>query len=202
MVPAYTPAAMKLPGEPPTTFTIPELFASLGVGSSRNALNRALPELLLVKEALWSNLHSNREKAVFLAAAAPHSGAWLAALPITSCGLRLDDEAVRVGVALRLGLRLCVAHDCRCGAVVDEWGSHALVCKMAAARHTRHFAINDIVARSFVSAGVPVAKEPVGILKNSLMRPDGVTLIPWIRGKALAWDATIASSLADSYVEV
>ena len=27
-------------------------------------------------------------------------------------------------------------------------------------------------------------------------------MIPWSRGKALAWDATIASSLADSYVEV
>src|SRR2546425_478644 len=29
------------------------------------------------------------------------------ALPITACGLSLDDEAVRVGVALWLGLKLC-----------------------------------------------------------------------------------------------
>ena len=42
--------------------------------------------------------------ASFLAATARHSGDWLFALPIASCGLKLDDEAVRVAVGLRLGL--------------------------------------------------------------------------------------------------
>jgi len=37
-----------------------------------------------------------------------HSGDWLAALPIAMCGLRLDDEVIRMEVALRLGLDLCV----------------------------------------------------------------------------------------------
>jgi len=35
-----------------------------------------------------------RQKAVLLAAMAPHSGDWLSALPIASCGLRMDDESV------------------------------------------------------------------------------------------------------------
>ena len=144
---------------------------------------------------------SHRYKAIFLAAAAPHSGCWLSALPITACGLRLDDEAVRVGVALRLGLKLCIAHECRCGHPVDSWGTHAMVCKHAAARHTRHFAINDIIARSISAAGIPIAKEPVGIFKDSLRRPDGISLVPWSNGKQLAWDSTIACTLADSYIE-
>jgi len=44
-----------------------------------------------------------------------HSGDWLLALPIANCGLKLEDEAVRVAVEMRLGLSLCVPHKCRCG---------------------------------------------------------------------------------------
>jgi len=31
-------------------------------------------------------------------------------------------------------------------------------------------------------------------------RPDGLTLIPWQRGKPLTWDVTVAQTLVDSYV--
>jgi len=40
----------------------------------------------------------------FLAATARHSGDWLFALPIASCGLKLDDEAVRVAITSWAGL--------------------------------------------------------------------------------------------------
>ena len=158
------------------------------------------PVLDNIKEHIWANKQSDHEKAIFLAAVTPHSGAWLSALPISACGLRLDDEAVRVAVALRLGLKLCIAHDCRCGQPVDAWGTHALVCKHAAARHTRHFAVNDIIARSISSAGFPIAKEPLGVFRDNLRRPDGITLVPWLDGRAIAWDATITCTLADSYI--
>ena len=45
-----------------------------------------------------SNLTASFQRASFSAATSRHSGDWLLALPITSCGLHLDDEAVRVAV--------------------------------------------------------------------------------------------------------
>ena len=43
-----------------------------------------------------SSLSSAFQRASFLAASSKHSGGWLYVLPVTSCGMRLDDEAVRV----------------------------------------------------------------------------------------------------------
>ena len=34
-----------------------------------------------------------------------------------------------------------------------------------------------------------------------IIRPDGATLIPWTRGKPLAWDITVADTYANSYVD-
>jgi len=49
-----------------------------------------------------SSLVERSQRARFPAAQAPHSGDWLLALPIANCGLRLDDEAVRVAVPKEL----------------------------------------------------------------------------------------------------
>jgi len=140
---------------------------------------------------------------IIFAASSQHSGDWLFALPIASCGLRLDDEAVRVAVGLRLGSDLCVPHQCHCRSQVDARGLHSFVCKRckrAPGRSARHHALNDLVARSFVSVVVPVTKEPVGLIRTDGKRPDGVTLVPWQSGKSLCWDVTVTCPLADSYL--
>ena len=49
--------------------------------------------------------HTNPyHKARLLASRNPDGGHWLHAWPISACGLRLDDEAVRVAIGLRLGI--------------------------------------------------------------------------------------------------
>jgi len=133
-----------------------------------------------------ASLASTYHQTCFLAASSQHSGDWIFALPTASCGLKLDDEAVRVAVSLRLGMDLCQPHQCSCGSLVDARGLHSFVCKRALGRTARHHALNDLIARSFVSAGVPVTKEPVG-----LFRTDGLTLIPWQSGKSLCWDVMV-----------
>ena len=50
--------------------------------------------------------------------AAPHSGDWLHTLPISACGLHLEDNAIRVAVGLRLGCETVrLMHAC----VVPQW---------------------------------------------------------------------------------
>jgi len=104
-----------------------------------------LADRVIVESALTTPFH----RASFLAASSPHSGDCLFAMPITSCGLRLDDEAVRVGVGMRLG-----------GSLVSSTGVHSFVCKKAPGRTARQHALNDLIARMLVSAGIPVTKEP------------------------------------------
>ena len=67
-------------------------------------------------------------------------------------------------------------------------------------RIARHQAINGVIARAITAAGVPVTKEPVGLVRLDGKRPDGLTLIPWQGGKPMTWDVTVVSTLADSYL--
>ena len=126
-----------------------------------------------------------------LAAAEPHTAAWVQALPVTSLGLHLDDETVRIAVALRLGSVVCQPHSCqRCHRPVDRLGHHGLSCAKSVGRHSRHSNLNDVLRRALSSAGLESALEPTGLDRGDGRRPDGITLFPFSRGMSLIWDAT------------
>ena len=61
------------------------------------------PCVVLDKAVVKSSLSSPSQLASFLAVSSSHSGDWLFALPIASCGLKLDDEAVRIGYRVETG---------------------------------------------------------------------------------------------------
>jgi len=55
------------------------------------------PGVELDHASVEASLVNSYQRASFLAASTFHSGDWLFALPISSCGLKLDDEVVRTG---------------------------------------------------------------------------------------------------------
>jgi len=51
----------------------------------------------------------------------------------------------------------------------------SLVCKQAPGKLARHHALNDVVARAFSAAGIPIFKEPAGLCHTDGRRPDGIS---------------------------
>jgi len=47
---------------------------------------------------------------------------------------------------------------------------------------------------------VPAVKEPVSLTLEDNKRPDGTTVLPWAKGKPLAWDVTVPDTYAESHI--
>ena len=54
--------------------------------------------------------------------------------------------------------------------------------------------------RELTKCQIPSRLEPLGLSNSSSLRPDGVTQVPWSRGRVLAWDFTCAHTLCASYM--
>ncbi|CAH2088946.1 unnamed protein product [Euphydryas editha] len=121
-------------------------------------------------------------------------------MPSKNLGKLLDNESFRICIGLRLGARLCFEHRCLCGKEVDSFGLHGLSCNKISGRFSRHGSLNETIKRALATIDVPALIEPTGISRDDGKRPDGLTLIPWERGRALLWDATCVDTLAPSHV--
>ena len=99
--------------------------------------------------ALVVSAPDTQSRARLLAVSCSKSGAWLHAMPISSVGLRMNDDVVRIAVSLRLGVPFCHPHVCSCcGAEVNNLGTHGLSCRFSKGPHSRHAALNDIIKRA------------------------------------------------------
>jgi len=105
-----------------------------------------------------------------------------------------------MAVAHRLRCKACEPHTCPCGKAVDARGRHGLWCRRTRSgpRHQRHHQMNDVVWRAIKRAHTPAAKEPVSLMQQDGKRPDGTTLLPWTRGKPMAWDVTVPDTSTPS----
>ena len=140
------------------------------------------------------------DRARLLAVAAEHSSDWLSAIPVPALGLKLDNMSLRIATGLRLGSSLCQPYKCKCGDLVDTSGRHGLSCKNAKGTFSRHQQVNDLLKRALGSAQATAILEPPGLARKDGKRPDGLTLIPWSRGRSLVWDYTCRDTLAQSNI--
>jgi len=60
--------------------------------------------------------------------------------------------------------------------------------------------MNDILWRAVKRAQIPVTKEPANLILQNEKRQDGTTLIPWSRGKSVAWDVTVPDTYTESHI--
>ena len=79
-------------------------------------------------------------------------------------------------------------------------GHHGLSCIRGFGRQARHGVINDVIYQALTKAGYTTVKEPPGLVRSDDKGPDGLTLIPWRAGRSVVWDATVADTLATSYI--
>jgi len=79
------------------------------------------PLQLIAAEAVLPAAQTPASRARLIAAAAPSSGAFLQAIPMSSVDTRLNNTSMRIAVSLRLGAPLCTPHDYRCVMYMDTF---------------------------------------------------------------------------------
>jgi len=47
---------------------------------------------------------------------------------------------------------------------------------------------------------MPAVKQPINLMWDDDKHPDGTTLLPWARGKPMAWDVTVPDTYAVSHI--
>lgn len=151
--------------------------------------------------SIQNSLVETVDKARFLANSSAETGAWLQALPSPQLGTHMSNDEFRVSISLRLGLPILQPHKCVCGTKVDKFTRHGLSCSKAAGTRPRHEASNNLILRALKSAEIPSTREPPGCSGPDGKKPDGLSLVPWARGRSLLWDFTCSDTFAPSYVQ-
>ena len=142
------------------------------------------------------------ERSCMLAAREPLSYSWMNVIPHPGLGTCLDDRTVSTAVGFRLHAPVCLPHSCTdCHQQVDGNGHHALHCAFSKGRGFRHSMLNREVATTLAKVAVPTQREPSGTHLDPYLRPDGISIVPWTHGKFLAWDVTVADTLAPTYLK-
>ena len=60
--------------------------------------------------------------------------------------------------------------------------------------------VNKIIAQNLLAVGLPNTLEPSNLFESNGLRPDGVSLVPYKKGKSVTWDFTCPHPLCLSHL--
>ena len=172
-----------------------------------NQINQLIPSLNLVWNENNNNILSQSElsklideydkstvlnqlddmvKIAFLSYTQPFASAWLSARPLKAEGLYLKDQEFITAVKLRLGIPLFNNQPCICNQKLDQFGYHALTCKIRTDTVSRHNNLRDIIYNQSRIAGLKPVKEKPGLVYKSKQRPADIFL-PEVNNESDYW---------------
>ena len=118
-------------------------------------------------------------------------------LPSSRNGTPHSDQALYVAVGIRLELYVAAPGLCGCGSVLDAHEDYTLSCNMGSRAVPEN--INDRIRTALAKAGCVSVLEPAGLTRTDGNRHDGVTVLPFERGRPMAWEVTVIHTRAPSH---
>ena len=150
-----------------------------------------VPRIISTYDMLLEASPNLNTRTRLLTVATRESVVWLNVLLVSSLGLHMDNDVIRVAVGLRLGAPLCEPHHClHCQAEVDSLGTHGLSCRYSKECHSCHGTLNEEIKKALGNAKIPSHLEPSGLYGTDGKRPDGASIVPWKGGKVLVYTCT------------
>ena len=142
-----------------------------GLGISQRSLSRSIDRAEADAELVDRRVPDHIKAHVQLITAGG-ADSWMHAYPNKEDGTLMDSELFRIAVARRMRLPIIDEHaTCsECGACLDVYLDHALVCSCGGDRTLRHNTIRDEFFEEAQAAGVRCDKEKLNLLP---LRPDG-----------------------------
>ena len=118
-------------------------------------------------------------RALLLAAASPHSGAGIHALPDPSLDLHMDAKTIKIASGLLRRVQKTESHHYRNASMMNKQGHNGLSCRETKGRYSRHADFYHILTCSLAAGGVLSKLEQIVLTTSDERRPEGVTLSPY-----------------------
>ena len=124
-------------------------------------------------------------------------------VPSYALGLNLQDREFRLCLQYWLGLRMSgdIGRCPVCLADADPFGDHQVGCGGNGDRIYRHDSLRDAIFSAAQSAALAPRREVPSLIPESRSRPADIFLPCWKRGRPVALDVTVISTLPQLTVQ-